>query len=405
MRILVVDEEIPFPLNSGKRLRTFNLLKHLSSRHEIFFVCRQHEDEKAIEAGGLEDEGINVQVVPHMIRKKAGLNFYTALFANIFSRYPYSVTSHYSRLFEATIVELMREKQFDLIHCEWTPYAVNLKKVLPFPSVIAAHNVESMIWRRNYEVEQNLLKKLYIYFQWKKMELFEKKTYGELTRTVAVSLQDKNVIAQWIPGDLIDVVENGVDIDYFNTSKTNCKANSLVFSASMDWRPNVDGMLYFLDKIWPLVLELFPDSTLTIVGRSPMKVLKDKIANLESVTLTGTVKDVRPYIENASVYIVPLRIGGGSRLKILEAFSMRKPVVSTSVGAEGLEVESGRDLIIADDPHTFVSAIERLFQDSVLRERLGGEGRTLVEAKYQWEILSEKLEKTWIKASERYGIN
>lgn len=399
MRILVVDEEIPFPLNSGKRLRTFNLLKHLALRHEIIFVCRQHEATETTDRQALEQVGIKTVVAPHLIPKKEGFKFYLALFANLFSKYPYSVSSHYSKQLIDIIRHAMQKNLFDLIHCEWTPYAVNLRPFLPVPSVVVAHNVEAMIWQRNFEVEPNLLKKWYIYFQWKKMERFERNSFSLFTRTVAVSEQDKGVIAQWIPEDQIDVVQNGVDVDYFKPSDIPEKPHSLVFTGAMDWRPNVDCMLYFLDEIWPLVLQSFPDSTLTIAGRRPMDALKKHVVNTRSVVLTGTVDDIRTFIEKASIYIVPLRVGGGSRLKILEAFSMYKPVVSTSVGAEGLEVMPGRDLLLADDPQSFAAAIGRLFQDADLRKRLGFSGRVLVEKNYQWKVLSEKLEKTWEKAS------
>jgi glycosyltransferase involved in cell wall biosynthesis len=171
----------------------------------------------------------------------------------------------------------------------------------------------------------------------------------------------------------------------------------------MDWRPNVDGMLYFLDEIWPLVLEKFPDAALTIVGRRPMPILKERVKNFSSVKLTGTVDDVRPYIEKADVYIVPLRIGGGSRLKILEALSMKKPIVSTSIGAEGLKVANGENILLADSPVDFSNVIGGLFHDSTLRQHLSESGRQLVEEQYQWKVIAGKLENSWIKASKDSG--
>lgn len=399
MRVLVVDEEIPYPLNTGKRLRTYNLLKHLATRHKIVFVCRQHENEQGSHAEALKKIGIKPVVVPHTIRKKAGLKFYLALIANLFSRLPYSVSSHYSLPFEDKIKQLLSSKRFDIIHCEWTPYAVNLGSVLPFPSVVDAHNVEAQIWKRNYEVEKNPLVKAFIYLQWKKMARFEENAFPKFTKIISVSKEDQAVISNWVDKAHIEVVQNGVDIEYFRSSGKTEKPFSMVFTGSMDWRPNVDGILYFLSDIWPGIKATFPESRVIIVGRNPMQVLKDRIKKETSVTLTGTVDDVRPFVEEALVYIVPLRVGGGSRLKILEALSMKKAVVSTSVGAEGLELQSGKDLIIADSPHDFKEAVTRLFKDEKLRKDLGKAGKTVVEEKYQWKAISKRLEKIWIKAA------
>ena len=398
MRVLVIDEEVPFPLNSGKRLRTFNLLKHLASRHEITFVCRYHDGVDEFDPQQLEAAGIRTVVVPHPVLKKAGLRFYFTLLANVLSRYPYVATSHHSAQLIDVIKSLVEKDGFDLIHCEWTPYAINVKPFLPAPSVVVAHNVESMIWRRNFEIEKNPLKKAYIYLQYKKMEQFEREAFSLFTRVVAVSDQDKALIDQWAPEDQSTVVPNGVDIDYFRSSGLSQKPHSVVFTGSLDWRPNVDCMLYFLDEIWPLVLQTFPNASFTIVGRRPTRQLQDRMKNEHSVKLTGTVDDVRPYIEKASVYIVPLRIGGGSRLKILEALSMRKAVVSTSIGAEGLTVIPDRELLIADEPEDFAKAIAGLFQDPALCDRLGSSGHKLVEKHYQWKALANKLEEVWLQA-------
>jgi sugar transferase (PEP-CTERM/EpsH1 system associated) len=404
MRILVVDEEIPFPLNSGKRIRTFNLLKHLAKKHEIVFICRQHEGSDSASPKSLEAAGIKTIVVPHLIRKKSGLPFYYALFANLFSQYPYSVSSHYSKILIDKINQLIHEKPFDLIHCEWTPYAINLMHLFPCHAVVDAHNVEADIWRRNYEVEKNTVKKTYIYFQWKKMLRFEQKVFPLFTRAIAVSAPDKSVIANWMPAEKIHVIDNGVDIEYFAPSQIPQTPNSLIFTGSMDWRPNVDCILYFLDDIWPLVLTKYPDATLTVAGRNPMQNLVDRVSNSPAVTLTGTVEDVRPYMDKASVYIVPLRIGGGSRLKILEAMSMKKPVVSTTVGAEGLDVTTDGNILLADTPRDFSAAIIRLFKDSALRNKLAENGRTLVENHYQWKILAGRLEKAWAASIEETGL-
>lgn len=400
MRVLVVDEEIPYPLNSGKRLRTYNLLKHLAAKHQITFICRQHEGLDQAGSEALSKIGIRPIIVDDPIRKKAGLGFYLALLRNLFSRYPYTVTSHYSEVLVAAIKRLLQEDTFDLIHCEWTPYAINL---LPFydmyPTTVDAHNVEAMIWRRNYEVERNLLKKVYIYIQWRKMAAFEEMFFRRFTRCIAVSDQDAALISEFTDPSRIDTVSNGVDISYFHQGACSkemiAQKNDLVFTGSLDWRPNVDGLLYFLSEIFPLFQTRFPESVFYIVGRNPMAVLEKKIAELKNVVLAGWVDDVRPYMYKEAVYIVPLRVGGGSRLKILEAFSMEMPVVSTTIGAEGLNVTNNEHILLADDPISIVEAISWVIQNDVQARNMAKKGQNLVIDHYQWHVLAERLDRNW----------
>lgn len=405
MRILVVDEEIPFPLNSGKRLRTFNLLKPLALRHEITFICRQHGHHTVNSALGLEEAGIHTVVVADPIRKKQGMKFYLALLANLFSRHPYTVSSHYSPLLVSRITKLLQGNKFDLIHCEWTPYAINLQQWLgTVPTVVDAHNIEAMIWKRNFQVERNILKKAYIYLQWQKMRAFEQSFFPKFTRCIAVSVQDAKIITEIVQGNRVDVVANGVDVNYFNRnspySQPAPSSQTLVFTGSLDWRPNVDGLLYFLEQVFPLIKKRYPQSRLIIVGRNPMPVLQARVAGMQDVTLTGTVDDVRPYMEEAAVYIVPLRVGGGSRLKILEALSMRMPVVSTTIGAEGLDVTPDKDILIADTPEAFAAAVGAVLEDGERAGNFGRQGRHLVEAHYQWHVLADRLETNWLQAVE-----
>lgn len=403
MRVLVVDEEIPYPLNSGKRIRTFNLLKHLSSRHEIVYVCRQHADAGQPDIKALEAIGIEPIIVPHEILGKSGAKFYLALGANLLSKYPYSVASHRSERMIAAVKALTAKKRFDLIHCEWTPYLANLAPIHALPVVCVAHNVESMIWRRNFEVEQQPVKKAYIYLQWRKMERFEQTALRSVSMIVAVSSPDKECLSQWVAPERVAVVENGVDTEYFAPSTVPSVPCSLVFTGALDWRPNVDCMLYFLKEIWPLVLASCPAASLTIVGRKPMDILTEAVKDARGVTLEASVPDVRPYLEKAEVYIVPLRIGGGSRLKILEALAMGKAVVSTAVGAEGLRTQHERELLIADSPEDFVAAIARLFADMPLRHQLGTTGRRLVEKHYRWATLAGVLEESWASTLDHGG--
>lgn len=215
MKVLVVDEEIPYPANSGKRIRTYNLLKHLAKSHDIHFVCRSHAGDGDTDPNGLRDVGIHPVIVDDPILKKSGVEFNLALMANLFSRYPYSVASHRSQKLQRTIHNLLINEGFDLIHCEWSPYAININPLWKGPRVVMAHNVEAMVWRRSFEVERQIPKKAYICFQWKKMESFERSALPLFDRVIAVSDEDRRVIEEYTPRDKTVVVENGVDVDYF----------------------------------------------------------------------------------------------------------------------------------------------------------------------------------------------
>lgn len=406
MRVLVVDEEVPWPLDSGKKIRTFNLLKHLASRHEIHYLCRRHEGHAAPDIQPLTQAGIQCTVVSDPIPAKSGPKFYGLLLANLFSPLPYSVTSHQSRQLVERVRQAVHHHECDLIHCEWTPYYANLTGLNDLPRVIVAHNVESTIWQRNFELESHPAKKAFIYTQWKKMQRFEREAFKAAAGVVVVSPLDAEVVSSWRgTNDGVTLVENGVDLDYFSPKLTALEPGSLVFTGSLDWRPNVDAMMFFLDEVWGRILNRSPQSRLYIVGRNPMDSLQHRVRKEPSVILTGTVEDVRPYIARAAAYVVPLRIGGGSRLKILEAMAMEKPVVSTSVGAEGLRVQDGREILIADTPAALAEAVLSLFANPAAATRLGKAGRRLVQSSYRWDCLAEGLERAWLQAVESFDAH
>ncbi len=395
MRILIVDEESPNPPNSGKRIRTLNLIKPLAKRHEIIFLCRYHRNGTSL---GLEPFGIRTIFVNHPIRPKYGPAFYLALCGNLFSRYPYSVTSHRSRLLRDKMIELKRRLSFDLLHCEWTPYAVNLDGVADIPAVVDAHNVESRIWERHWRVETNPLRKTYFWIQWRKMLRFEAAALKRFSRVIVVSDSDRFTVLKWVRPETIEIIDNGVDPDFFCPQRGQEQPYSLVFTGALDWRANVDAVLYFLDAIWPAIRSECPDASFWVVGRNPPRHLQERVIQSPGATLHANVDDIRPFLHAAQMVIVPLRIGGGSRLKILEAWAAAKPVVATAVGAEGLQAHHRENIWIAETTKDFRDAIGILSRDSALRTRLGENGRRVVEERYRWDRLADKLEKVWCSA-------
>ena len=279
----------------------------------------------------------------------------------------------------------------DLVLCEWTPYTIYAKS-LSVKKLVATHNIEADIWKRYYENETNRPRRCYIREQWRKVERFEREALSWVNGALTVSDLDRMRLLQNQSDLPIMVVSNGVDLDYFRPMPQPEQRQHVVFTGSMDWRPNQDAARYFVNEILPLLRRSRPDLECTFVGRSPPADIQ-ALATMPGVHITGTVDDVRPYVSRAAVYVVPLRIGGGSRLKILEALAMGRAVVSTTVGAEGLDVVPDRHVVLVDDPRAFAKSVSQLLDDPERCLDLATEGRRLVERCYGWDALADQFKR------------
>jgi glycosyltransferase involved in cell wall biosynthesis len=259
------------------------------------------------------------------------------------------------------------------------------------PVVFFSHNVEHMIWKRLCDVETRWWRRALLEIEWRKMRRYESRACARAKLTVAVSDADRAALAAQAPGAGLRAIPTGVDLSYFTPNGYREAPAALVFTGSMDWYPNEDAILYFLEQILPLVRREMPGLTLSVVGRNPTPRLL-AAAGAAGIRVTGTVSDIRPYVAEAAVYIVPLRIGGGTRLKIFEALAMGKAVVSTSVGAEGLPLVDGEHFLKADDPPAFAAAVAALLRDPERRKALGAAGRRLVEERYSWRHAAREFE-------------
>jgi glycosyltransferase involved in cell wall biosynthesis len=394
--VVLVDEELPYPPTSGKRIRTLNLTLRLARRHRLTYLCHRNADADEARAAAeyFADHGIRTVVVPRAVPGKSGPLFYARLAANLLSSLPYSVATHNSRALRRALREHAARHRVDLWHCEWTPYAQALEAV-PGPRVVIAHNVESVIWQRYHETEGHPLKRWYIGRQWRKFERFEGRALARADRTVAVSELDARYFNTHFGLRRVEVVDNGVDTRYFTPRAELRDPARILFLGSLDWRPNLDGVGLLLDRVFPAVRAIEPSATLSLVGRNPPEWLRRQAASLPGVELHADVPDVRPYLAGCGLMVVPLRVGGGSRLKILEALASGTPVVSTRIGAEGLRLDAGRHLSVAEGidelPAALLEAI-RLPQEA--RER-AEQGRRRVLAEYDWDRLADRLEEVW----------
>lgn len=395
LRVLVLDEEPPWPLDSGKRIRTWYLLTELARRHCVTFVAYGQRDSDAARA--LARTGIEfVPVSPR--RLETGPWLYARMARSLLSREPFSVWKHHRRRFQRTVSRLIASRPFDLIHCEWTPYAQFVPprtpdRLIP-PLLIATHNIEADIWARRAETRSHPLARRFFRSQAARMERFERRVFAQADCVTAVSAHDAARTSAW-GARQTGVVANGVATDVIRPALLSDKpAQDLLFLGSLDWFPNIDALRYFVSEILPLIRSRVPEIRLNIVGRRPGAELRQILNGIEGTTLVGEVDDVQPWLHRVRVVVVPLRIGGGTRIKILEAMAAGKIVVSTSVGAEGLEVESGIHLLLADTPPSFADAtVEALHGRGA--QLIPSHARQLVEERYSWRLQATRLEQAW----------
>lgn len=402
MRVVVLDEELPYPLNSGKRIRTGNLITRMARRHEIEYVCYPADDleERSAATNHYETLGVAVRYIDDRLPPNRGPAFALRLAANLASPQPYSVQKHIRAELLRLVSEIAQDSPPDLWHCEWTPYAAACAGRVSQPWAVMAHNVESLIWRRFYENAGNPAKRWYLREQWRKYARFEREMFAATDRLITVSEEDARLAQGEFDAHDVRVVDNGVDIDYFHpprqtgTSQTR-NPRELLFLGSLDWFPNQDGVVLLLEEILPRLRRRFEDATLTVVGRRPPAWLAGKIEAADGVTLVADAPDVRPYLWRCAALVVPLRIGGGSRLKILEALSAGCPVLSTAVGAEGLDLAPAEHFILADVDHFADAVANDAFDAPDCLAEITAAGRERVLRDYHWDALADKLDAVW----------
>ena len=393
MRILWLKSDLLLPLDTGGKLRTWHLLRHLARRHDVTYLAFADPDTPAGDIEGMRAVAHEIVTVPRRDPVKRSAAFYGDVARRLFDPLPYAVGKYRSRAYRSALSDLLATRTFDLIVCDFLPPVVNLPPRLPCPTVLFTHNVEAEIWRRHTDHATFATRPLYR-AQWQRMSRFEGEALGRFDAILAVSESDRETFHHLYRGHLrapVFVIPTGVDTDFFHPADSPVGSHRLVFTGSMDWLPNEDAMRYFCQAILPLVRADVPDVSLSIVGRAPTPPVQQLAG--PGVEVTGRVDDVRPYLEAAAVFIVPLRIGGGTRLKIFEAMAMGKAVVSTTIGAEGLPVASGRDVLLADTPADFAASIARLLRNVADRRQLERAARELVVERHDWSAVSRDLER------------
>lgn len=389
VKLLWVKTDFLHPTNRGGQIRTLETLRRLHARHEVHYIC--FDDPEQQEGPSRAHEYAKVwHTVPHQVARKSLTSpvFLAQLAKGLFSDTPVPVERWTSLPMKKKIEELKSREKYDTVVCDFLFPAPNVPELSDV--VLFQHNVEAMIWKRHAQHATGL-KKMFFELQAKRMTAFEAKVCREVKRVIAVSDGDARIMREQYGVRDCEAVPTGVDTDYFRPNGVEAGRADLVFVGSMDWMPNQEGMRWFHQEIWPLILAKRPQTTLAIVGRQPTEDIR-AMAD-DRIQVTGTVPDVRPWLWGSQVSIVPLRIGGGTRLKIYEAMAAQVPVVSTTIGAEGLEVDDGGNIVIADNPGIFADRCVDLLNSPGDRQRIANRAAQMVADRYSWESVTTQFER------------
>ncbi len=385
-RILVVTPSIPYPPNWGFGIRVYQFLKHLSHTHEVSLLCYAHPGEEA-KVAELQKICHAVHTVPAPLNRQSDKR--AAQLASLVSPRSFSSGSLRTPAMQNLLAELLATENFDIVQIESSQlgsYPYGTRPVL----IVDEHNLEYELLYRMYQTERSLLRRIYNWLEYTKFKREEQDCWQKSDACIFTSEREQQIVNAQMPRKAAHVAPNGVDIEYFQPSSAVVDTNSLVFTGLISYRPNTDAVLFFVREVLPHIVNARPETVFSIVGMGP----PEEVVRLAgpNVIVTDEVPDVRPYIEKSSVFVVPLRMGSGTRLKVLEGLAMGKPMVSTSVGCEGIDARDGEHLLIEDDPQAFAQAVVRLMNDRELAQRLGTAGRALVEDHYSWASIVQTME-------------
>lgn len=381
---LFLAGRIPYPLDDGWKIRTFHLLTAIvETGANVDFLCF---DETKSKNSYSQLKNLCRQFIVVDREKKYSMD---DLLAGIVRKTPFSVLNYFDKWFAKEFQRLTVQNNYAYIHVEDVVMAQYAKNFTNARKGIDMHNIESQLLLRYASHENNLLKKFYALLTSKKLSRYEADCIDDFDAVLVCSQEDKLSLNCTKFLDKIHVVPNGVDASNHMATSTRTTENVLIFVGSMDYHANISGIEYFCAQILPLLKTRHPGLLLYIVGKNPPAQIR--VLHGDGVVVTGPVEDVRPYLHKAAISIVPLLVGGGTRLKILEAMAAGLPVVSTSQGAEGISAVSGRDLLIADSPQNFADAVSFLLENPLERDRFSRSAREFVLQHYDWPIVTRKL--------------
>ncbi len=402
MNILFLSTRSPYPLISGHSLRTYHIMRGAAKRHNVTLVTHIQLDEE-LKSENLDHlKSICKAVYPYRIPADASkFKLVSALIKNLFSLKPFVAQKYDFSLMRRKIQEILKKGNIDLVHVDMLPLSAYENEFSEIPKILVNHNVESLRLFRWYQNEKNIVKRIYLGIQYIKLKAFERIAMRKFDCCVAVSEIDRNILKAMGVESKIVVVPNGTDTNFFKPLGRSKIEKSVLWIGHMDVHTNLDAVLYFMRDIYPVLKMKCPDVRVIFVGTSPPKEIIEAEKRDKNIKTTGFVDDIRPYLDEAKVLMVPIRIGSGTRLKILDSMAMGKAIVSTSVGCEGLNVTDGKDISIGDTPEDFADRVVHLLNNPKQRERLQRNARDLART-YDWELIEEKQEAVYRHAIYNY---
>lgn len=390
--MLFLCQTLPFPPDGGVHLRSYNILRLLSHEFDVTALCfyraktRPSSEQVDASVAGLGRLG---QVEAFAIPQEHSLiRLLWDHGRSIVTRRAYTYYSYDSAPFRSRVRELLRSGSFDIVHVDSLDLAGYLSEFVGIPVVCTHHNIESDLLRRRSSTEKSWILRRYLALQADLLEAEEQRWCGHVALNAVVSKQDARLLQNKVPRAPVEVVPNGVDTDFFQPG--DLRRHGIVFVGGYGWYPNRDGMQYFADAILPEIRKQHPHTPITWVGRAP-EGFAEAFQRDYGITMTGYVDDVRPYLQGASCYIVPLRVGGGTRLKILDAWATGNAVVSTSIGCEGLDAVDGSNILIRDHPRDFAAAVSHVLNEEDYRRSLGQAARDTAETTYEWSVIGRSM--------------
>ncbi|MBV9357802.1 MAG: glycosyltransferase [Chloroflexi bacterium] len=386
LRVLIVTPSLPYPLIWGFGIRVYQIIKYLAERHHVSVLAYAGPDDQA-RIAALRETG--AAIYPVIRNEPSTRAKRRAQITSLLSPASFQKQSLDSAGMQAAIDHLLSTQKFDIIQVESSQMsAFNFRSAAPV--LVDEHNIEYELLYRTFQTERSPVRKVYNWVEFQKFRREEMRSWQQAAGCILTSEREEDILRGHVPQVPTLVVPNGVDVDNFSPMPVAPDAESIVFLGVMHYRPNVDAALYFAREILPHILQVRPNAKFTIVGGGPPEELRRLVG--PNIEVTGRVADTRPYVSRAGAFVVPLRMGSGTRLKVLEGLAMGRPLVSTSLGCEGIAAVDGEHLLIADEPRHFAWSVLRLLDDTELAARLGRRGRTLVEDCYSWPSVLGRLE-------------
>jgi glycosyltransferase involved in cell wall biosynthesis len=403
MKLIWFSHFVPYPPKGGNLQRSYNLIRQASHSYQITLV--------ALNFLGESPEGLR----PHMAELKKycarvefwelpypwrGVRWQAAALASPLFRVPFSCRALYSPKLRSRWEQILRDNPEALLHLDSIDLGLFVPATKGFRKVLNHHNCESAMALRRAQHEPNRLRKAFLALQARELRRMERSICADFENNLVVSEGDAHQLRAIQPRANFSVVENGVDVSYFQPAGEQEQCNTLAFTGLLDWYPNVSGIRFFVREIWPLVKNRFADARLYLAGKNPAEEVLAFAQADSSIVVIPNPDDMRPILARAAVCICPLLEGGGTRLKILDALAMGKPMVTTTIGCEGLRVTHGENILVADAPRDFADSVVHLFENEELRQRMGAAGRALVEREYSWDKIGEQLQQAYRGAFE-----